>query len=248
MDNKFIVIVPVYNSEIYIEKCLSSIISQNYNNFNLVVMDDCSTDGTYTILYNMLKHQQNATVYMNDVRMSSASGNIAAAIKLFSFGKEDIIVTVDGDDFLYNSNVLSYLNDVYQDTYIYMTYGQYIPMSKSYGKFCKPIVDTRTYRKSGQWVASHLRTFKNKLWHKIKDNDLRDKQGNYYKVAGDASYIYPLIEMCGQKHCKFVDEILYVYNDLNPANDMKANVKEQLRVAAGIRNKPIYKEIVGELQ
>jgi len=239
MINKFIIIVPVYNSEKYIEKCLASILSQNYKNYELIVIDDCSTDNTASkIPCNSIK---------NSSRLGSASGNIAKAIKLFSDNKEDIIVTVDGDDFLYNNNVLSYLNGVYQDKQICMTYGQYIPISKSYGKFCKPITNTQTYRKSGKWFVSHLRTFKNKLWHKIDDNDLRDKKNEYYKVAGDASYIYPLIEMCGQKHCKFIDEILYIYNDLNPANDMKTNAKEQLRVATEIRAKPIYKEIKDKL-
>jgi glycosyltransferase involved in cell wall biosynthesis len=241
MDNKFIIIVPVYNAERYIDKCLDSILSQDYYNYELVVIDDCSSDNTPNIV-----NAKNCgfIVYRNEIRLGSASGNIANAIKLFSKDGEDIIVTVDGDDFLANDKVLSYLNGVYQDKDVYMTYGQYIPLSNSYGKFCKPIPDTRTYRRSGEWFASHLRTFKSKLWFLINDSDLRDEQGNYYKVAGDASWLYPMIEMCGKKHCKFIDEILYIYNDLNPANDMKKNVREQVRVAKLIRSKKEYKEII----
>ena len=172
--------------------------------------------------------------------------NIVKGIELFSHDGEDIIVTIDGDDFLYNDEVLSYLNGVYQDKNVYMTYGQYIPLSGLYGKYCSKIDNIREYRKSGLWYASHLRTFKNKLWYKINDADLKDENNRYYKVAGDAAYIYPMLEMCGDKHHKFIDEVLYVYNDLSPMNDMKMNMQEQIRVAESIRNKNVYNEIKGE--
>jgi len=248
MDNKFIVVVPVYNAEKYIEKCLESILSQAYKNYELAVIDDCSTDNTYRIINDIHnKYNNGFIIYKNQQRAGSALGNIVKGIELFSHDKEDIIVTIDGDDFLYNNEVLSYLNGVYQDKNIYMTYGQFVPLSKLYGKFCKPVTNTQGYRKSGDWYTSHLRTFKNKLWKQIKDEDLRDENGDYYKVAGDGAYMYPLIEMCGTKHCRFINEVLYVYNDLSPDNDMKINVEEQRRISVSIRNKSLYKELEGVL-
>lgn len=246
--NKFIVIVPVYNAEKYIEKCLFSILCQNYNNYELVVIDDNSTDNTYKIINDVhANHGYNFVVCKNHYRVGSALANIVKGIELFSHNREDIIVTIDGDDFLYNDKVLSYLNDIYQDKNIYMTYGQYTPLSGLYGKYCSKIDNIREYRKSGLWYASHLRTFKNKLWYKINDADLKDENNRYYKVAGDAAYIYPMLEMCGDKHHKFIDEILYIYNDLSPMNDMKANMEEQIRTAESIRNKDIYDEIKGRI-
>lgn len=247
-DNKFIIIVPVYNSEKYIKACLQSILTQEYENYKLVVIDDCSVDGTYNIISDINNQYENSfTVCRNKYRVGSALANIVKGINLFSQDKEDIIITVDGDDFLYNNEVLSYLNVVYQDENIYMTYGQFIPLSGAYSKFCKPIVDTQGYRKSALWYASHLRTFKNKLWYAINDLDLRGEDGEYFKVAGDPAYLYPMLELCGSKHHKFIDTILYVYNDLNRLNDMKIKVEEQLRLAKYIRNKSIYKELKGGL-
>ena len=153
------------------------------------------------------------------------------------------MITVDGDDWLYDINVLNYLDKVYQDEEIYMTYGQYEPLSKSYSDYCKPIPDIRTYRRSGEWLASHLRTVKRKLFDKINKDDLKQKDGDYYKCAGDTAYMYPIIEMAGKKHMKFIDKILYVYNDLNPGNEMKINMKLQLDTAKEIREKLIYSEI-----
>ena len=242
--NKFIIIVPVYNAEKYIKKCLESILTQKYKNYELVVIDDCSTDDTYKIINEMYaKYNDRFTIHRTDYRIGSPIENFIKGIELCSINKEDVLVTVDGDDWLYDNNVLTYLNKVYQDEEIYMTYGQYEPLSKSYSNYCKPIPDTRTYRKSGLWLASHLRTVKRKLFDRINKEDLKQKDGEYYKFAGDTAYIYPIIEMAGKKHMKFIDKVLYVYNDLNPGNEMKVNVNKQLEMAKEIRERSIYNEI-----
>ena len=44
------VIVPVLNSENYLEECISSIIDQSYSNFELIIVDDCSNDNTLEIV------------------------------------------------------------------------------------------------------------------------------------------------------------------------------------------------------
>ena len=44
--HKISVIIPVYNVDIYIEKCLDSIINQTYKNLEIILIDDGSTDGS----------------------------------------------------------------------------------------------------------------------------------------------------------------------------------------------------------
>ena len=57
MDNiiKVSVIVPVYNVEEYIEECIQSVIMQTYTNYELILVDDGSTDNSP----NILKEYQN---------------------------------------------------------------------------------------------------------------------------------------------------------------------------------------------
>lgn len=244
IDNKFIIIVPVYNGSEYIEKCLVSILKQTYKNYKLIVVDDCSTDSTLNIVHDiMIKSNFSFRYIKNDKRIGSPLANFIKGLRLLSNDDNDILITVDGDDWLYNDNVLNYLNEIYQNEDVYMTHGSFIPLSGNYGKYGAMIPDFRSYRKENTWLASHLRTFKRKVWNLLKDDDLRDNDGEYYRTAGDAAILYPILEMCGTKHARFINDILYVYNDLNPTNEMKICQEEQLRVLNIIKNKPQYNEI-----
>ena len=40
--------------------------------------------------------------------------------------------------------------------------------------------------------------------------ELRDTDGEYYKFAGDCALIYPIVEMCGPKHLKFINKVIYI--------------------------------------
>lgn len=52
MDNSLVsVIVPIYNSEKYLERCIVSILNQTYRNLELLLIDDGSTDGSSAICY-----------------------------------------------------------------------------------------------------------------------------------------------------------------------------------------------------
>ena len=44
------VIIPVYNAEKYIEQCLESVASQTFQNYEVIVVDDCSTDHSAEIV------------------------------------------------------------------------------------------------------------------------------------------------------------------------------------------------------
>ena len=48
-DIKFSIIVPMYNTEEFLRKCLDSIAAQTYANFEVIIVNDGSTDGSYDI-------------------------------------------------------------------------------------------------------------------------------------------------------------------------------------------------------
>ena len=161
--------------------------------------------------------------------------------------KHDVFVTVDGDDWLYSNDVLSYLNEVYQDPDVWLTYGQFVSASGTIKNTSKLLKNARTYRTQGTWVTSHLRTIKRGLWDHIDDADLRDKNGNYYVYYPELPYMFAAIEMAGLKHIRFIDKVLYVYNDRSPlcsATDWKhKDMSSIYAISEEIRHKRIYDEI-----
>lgn len=236
-NNKFKIIVTQYNAVDYIKKCMDSIMSQTYKNYEVIVMDDCSTDGTLDIV-------QKYPVYIirNSVHNFVPYVNFQKAIKMFPEDKEDILVFLSGDDYFSGDDVLSHLNEVYQED-VWFTYGQFIPLSGNYGEFCKPIPDTKTYRKSPIWHASHLITFKKWLWDLIKEDDFKHN-GEYPKYAFDCAFIYPMIEMSGHEHIRFIRKVLYIYNDTNPSCIYKVDPEGSIRCTNYFKNKPSYDQLI----
>jgi len=240
MNNKFVILVTQRNAAPYIRKCLDSVVSQTYKNYEVIIMDDASDDGTWEIIQK--EYSQFQAIHTQ--KQSFHIRNFIAGIHLVATNKEDIIVFLSGDDYLYNEHVLNYLNSVYQQD-IWMTYGNFIRTSGLHGKGCFPIEDTQKYRKSGQWFASHLVTCKKKLFDAIKDEDLRYSNGEYPNNSFDCAMLYPMIEMCGQRHMRFISDVLYVYNDQNPvahANYMK-DKRASLRERAFYVAKQEYSEL-----
>ena len=77
----------------------------------------------------------------------------------------DIIVLLDGDDYLHSNDVLSYLNTLYStNSELGLTYGQYIDLKDKKLGCNSQLINSRNYRHSGLWCTSHLRTFKFKYF------------------------------------------------------------------------------------
>ena len=92
---KVSIIVPVYNGQEYIEQCISSIINQTYNNLEIIVINDGSTDNTINILKNFEKKDSRIRIIDKENTGVSDSRNIGI---IESTGK--YINFVDSDDWI----------------------------------------------------------------------------------------------------------------------------------------------------
>ena len=55
MNDLVSIIIPVYNSKIFVKDTIDSILKQTYTNFEIIIIDDCSTDGSFKFLKNLKK-------------------------------------------------------------------------------------------------------------------------------------------------------------------------------------------------
>ena len=93
---KFVsIILPVYNSKKYIIKTINSILSQSYENFELVIIDDCSTDGTYQLIKKIKKNNNKIKLFQTS--KNSKTPAIPRNIGLKK-SKGEIICFIDSDD------------------------------------------------------------------------------------------------------------------------------------------------------
>ena len=93
---KVSVIVPVFNSSQYIGATLDSIINQNFDGFEIIVVDDGSSDNSLEIINEKL----NAADIPNTVFHQENQGVSAARNKGIELSKGDYLVFVDADDYI----------------------------------------------------------------------------------------------------------------------------------------------------
>ena len=239
----FNIIVPVFNAEKYLAKCLSSIIKQSYKNFQVRVVDDCSSDYSFELASKICANYKNFNICKNPRRVG-ALNNIFEMLSLsIEEPSKTIDILVDGDDFLYSGDVLSILHEKYLNTNCLITYGSHLSSKGVQGKNYPWLIRKFNLYRKYFWYASHLRTFRHDLWLSVNQNDLINKNGEYFSVAWDLAIMFPMLEMAGNRQ-EFLKDLLYVYNDQNPISDHKIRRKEQILAAKEIRRKKIYSKKV----
>lgn len=242
-EKPFVVIIPSYNNIKWYKSNLDSVLEQNYTNYRIIYVDDCSKDGTAEAVEEYLKQkvQKTPIEFIKNRERVGAMANLYGAIH--SCKDNEIAVLVDGDDWLYHDDVLKHLNEIYSSGEIWFTHGNLMEYPMGHVTWCEPIpaevIANRTYRNFK--CPSHLRTFYVWLFKKIRLQDFLYK-GEFLKMAWDMAIMYPLAEMAEERHA-FVSEVTYAYNMSNPINDNKVDADLQNYLDRVIRNRPPYQRL-----
>jgi glycosyltransferase involved in cell wall biosynthesis len=240
-ENKFIVISTAYNKGNYVSFNVNSIKQQSYTNYLTVYGYDTSTDNTLERLEYAIEDDKRFIIHHNTSK-KGLIGNFLNCIKYLKdnnlINPEDIIVEVDADDWLLHPFVFDYLNQAYQDSNIWMSYGHYIeyPSGKVGNHFYAYLPEDGDIRKH-PFAYSHLKTYKAWLFDKVTDEDLINPEtGEYWKAAADLAMSMPMVEMAGKDRIVRFDQPLYVYNVANDVEtESRTRLVEQKRCEALIR-------------
>jgi glycosyltransferase involved in cell wall biosynthesis len=236
--NMIDVVTPVYNAEKYIEKCILSVAQQDYDNYRMTIIDDCSTDNTYTIAEETIRSLPKSIKYnfilkRNEKNMGAVYNQITVAQHC-----ENIVMLLDGDDWLVNSpDIFHKYNNIYNNGAEF-TYGSCwsivdsIPLiAQEYPPEVKLAKTYRQYKFNWNMPYTHLRTFKAKLLYDyISENGyhaFKNENNQWLRAGGDTSIFYTMIESCDPNNVVCIPDIVYNYNDANPINDYKVNSIEQ---------------------
>ncbi|MGG0280593.1 glycosyltransferase family 2 protein [Bacillus pacificus] len=99
------VVIPVYNAEKYLKKCLESLIAQSYVNWEAFIIDDASTDGSLEILSQFKEKDERIKIYHHDVNKGpgytrNEAINYICENQKLSSSSESFIVFIDSDDWI----------------------------------------------------------------------------------------------------------------------------------------------------
>lgn len=246
-EKPFVVLIASYNNEQYAKANLVSVLTQHYSNYRVVFINDCSSDHTLQIVQETIQEYaatDKVTIIDNKERKLGLRNYYEAIVEYTH--DEEIIVNLDGDDFLANKNVLWLLNKIYstEQKDIWLTYGQFVTMlGKCAGwnvRIPQRVIQNNDFR-SFPDMPTHLRTFYSWLFKRINKADLL-YEGRFFEMTWDYAFMLPMLEMCGGRFM-FIDKPLYIYNDSNPINDHKVNKALQDYYAHYIRGLLKYKPL-----
>jgi glycosyltransferase involved in cell wall biosynthesis len=237
-ENKLIILTTLYNAEKYVEKCIGSIMGQSITDFRCFITDDLSNDNSVQIVKQIIEGDDRFMLIENNEKLYQP-GNYDQIIRGdYDINDNDIIIEIDGDDWLPDSNVLKRVLNVYSNEKVWVANGSFRYSDGRIG-FSAPPKNIDNIRNE-PFTASHLRTWRAFLWRAINEVDLKDENDKYWEVAGDLSFMFPMIEMAGSEHYVFMNEINYIYNEENPINDHKVNRDKVQKIVNKIRSKSKY--------
>lgn len=246
-EQRIVVISPFYNAKDYIEKCISSVAAQDYDNYIHLLIDDASTDNGYQIALDHINRlpediRHKFFVTRNEVNQGAVFNHIETIRS--RVGPNDIVMLLDGDDSLVNRpDVFTYYNRIHYD--YDFTYGSCwsmvdrIPLiGQPYPPSIKESKNYKSYKFNWNMPYTHLRTLKGRLLLNEPDSKFQDSEGHWFKAGGDNAPFYTALENCDPARVYAVSDIVYNYNDTNPLNDYKVNQEEQNRAIEQIVGKP----------
>lgn len=99
---KYSFIVPVYNDEKYLERCVKSLLNQTYKNFEVILIDDGSTDSSYSIMENIKAFSKDVDIfiYKQNNQGIGQTRNIG-----LSYATGDYIWFIDNDDWIFSKSL-----------------------------------------------------------------------------------------------------------------------------------------------
>lgn len=132
---KISVLLPTYNDAKYLPLAIESILNQSFADFELIIVNDCSTDQTLKIALSYAQRDKRITVLSNDKN----SGICVSLNRGLEIAQGEYVARMDGDDFSYPNRLQQQLD--------YMIQNPDVVVSGSYIDVCDENLEVKNIRK-----------------------------------------------------------------------------------------------------
>lgn len=221
------VIVPVYNTEKYIEKCARSLFSQTFDSIEYCFIDDCSDDNSISLVQNVLKEFPNRRAACKFIRNETNRGVASSRNAGLAIAEGKYIYFCDSDDYIDETmlekmflKAKSSLADVVLCDF-YFSYS-----------------DAKEYYSAIKWSEDKVASLKSYmvspwtvLWNMLVRRDIYEKNKigfidgcgfcEDFNVAVKVLFVADKVVN--------IDEALYYYNQLNPMSAIKSYNEKSFR-------------------
>jgi len=196
--------VPCYNASKNIPNIVNSLVSQDDDRWDCVIIDDISDDDTFKVAKSIPSNKFTA---IRNKTKKYALRNIVDTSRLYQDRDDIVIAVIDGDDQLCNDRTVSILLDEYNSDFdVVWTAHKWDINGMNISKEIPNNVDPYAWT----WCSSHLRTFRSSLIRGVSDKNFQDCDGNWFKRGYDQALMLPLLSLTNNR--KFIPEVCYQYN------------------------------------
>lgn len=173
---KFTVAISCYNIEKYVERAINSVLNQTFKDYELIIIDDCSTDTTMETVKNMKKEK--IKIYSTEKNSGTAGATRNIAI---DNAKGEYIIFLDGDDCLYNENTLKKINEIIEDKRYDIIYLGYESVGAD-GNTLR-LSNSENSTRQARLICDASFSVSSKCWNTnfLRENNLKFKEGMYYE-------------------------------------------------------------------
>lgn len=202
---KVSVIVPVYNVEKYLDKCLTSLVNQTLKDIEIIVVNDGSPDKSQKIVDKYVKKHSNIKSYIKK------NGGISSARNYgLKYARGEYIAFVDSDDYVDVTMFEKLYNKAKEKSYDVVECN--LHMVDDNDKLIKDVHHTLSYdvmteEKQKKYMLNMYTSVWNKIYKKsLFDKEIKFKLGVWFE---DVEFLYKLVPFI--KSIGFVNENLYYY-------------------------------------
>lgn len=221
MQKFFSISMPIYNAGKYLNRCLESIINQTETDYELILVDDGSTDDSLSICKAWERK------YPNIIRVVSKtnSGSLFTRRRCLKESNGKYIYIMDADDYLIDKNALQKLHDILSTTSCDVVFFNCTTDGKN--NFFDIPYKNGTIFENQELITVYKDLISqhwfNPLWNKVFARELVDWDSDYseYKDVTNGTDLFQSIAIISNaKKIYYLDEILYYYQTDNNSSSI----------------------------
>ncbi len=201
-------ILPIYNVEKYLRECLESILNQSYRDYELIIINDGSTDGSIKIIEDYIDKFKAIKIINQNNKGISETRNIG-----LKYAKGEYILFVDSDDFLRHDMLEKIVNVALETNSDIIISNYYLYFNNSNNiEYLQDMKNMKSYSNIEALNLMLINKIQGQLWNKLFKYSLLKEINFEFEKDRIIEDIFPVFRAVSRANkITYIDEALYFY-------------------------------------